>query len=93
MSETVVIGKRLPAIDALGKTTGQVVYLQDMRLPGMLYGKVLRSPHAHARIVAVDIGRAERLPGVKAVVGGKNAPRIAYGISLPDELPPLRLGF
>ena len=87
MSETAVIGKRLPAIDALGKTTGQVVYLQDMRLPGMLHGKVLRSPHAHARIRTVDIGRALRLPGVKAVVGGENAPRIPYGISIPDELP------
>jgi CO/xanthine dehydrogenase Mo-binding subunit len=82
-----VIGKRLPAIDAPGKTTGQVVYLQDMRPPGMLYGKVLRSPHAHARIVAVDTSRAEKLPGVKTVVGGVNAPRIPYGISILDELP------
>ncbi len=87
MRETAVIGKRLPAIDALGKTTGQVAYLQDMRLPGMLYGKVLRSPHAHARIVSVDISRAQRLPGVKAVVGGANAPRIPFGIIQQDELP------
>ena len=87
MQETAVIGKRLPSIDGLGKTTGQVVYLQDMRLPAMLYGKVLRSPHAHARIRAMDIGRAVRLPGVKAVVAGENAPRTPYGISLPDELP------
>ncbi len=87
MQETTLIGKRLPSIDGLGKATGQVVYLQDMRLPGMLYGKVLRSPHAHARIRSVDIGRALRLPGVKAVVAGENAPRIPYGISLPDELP------
>ena len=87
MSETTVIGKRLPALDALGKTTGQVAYLQDMRLPGMLYGKVLRSPHAHARIRSVDIGRALRLPGVKAVVGGENAPRIPFGIIQQDELP------
>ncbi len=87
MREMTVIGKRLPAIDALGKTTGQVAYLQDMRLPGMLYGRVLRSPHPHARVLSVDISRAERLPGVKAVVGGGNAPRVPYGISIPDELP------
>ncbi|HEY7678284.1 MAG TPA: molybdopterin cofactor-binding domain-containing protein, partial [Candidatus Methylomirabilis sp.] len=87
MKESAVIGKRLPAIDALGKTTGQTVYLQDMRPPGMLFGRVLRSPHAHARIVSVDIGRAERLPGVKAVVGGRNAPRIPFGIIQQDELP------
>ncbi len=87
MSETAVIGKRLPAIDALGKATGQAVYLQDMRPPGMLYGKVLRSPHAHAQVRSVDISRALRLPGVKAVVGGENAPRISYGIILADELP------
>ncbi len=87
MKETAVIGKRLPAIDALGKTTGQMVYLQDMRLPGMLYGRVLRSPHAHARVRAVDVGRALRLPGVKAVLGGENAPRIPFGIILQDELP------
>ncbi|HYB71932.1 MAG TPA: hypothetical protein VED18_01070, partial [Candidatus Sulfotelmatobacter sp.] len=87
MSETALIGKRLPAIDALGKTTGQAVYLQDMRPPGMLYGKVLRSPHPHARVRSVDTSRAEKLPGVKTVVGGGNAPRIPYGISIQDELP------
>jgi CO/xanthine dehydrogenase Mo-binding subunit len=87
MTKTAVIGKRLQAIDALGKTTGQTVYLQDMRVPGLLYGKVLRSPHPHARVVSVDISRAERLPGVKAVVGGRNAPRIPFGIIQQDELP------
>jgi len=71
VSETAVIGKRLPAIDALGKATGQVAYLQDMRLPGMLYGKVLRSPHAHARIRAIDLekalaqGEAQQVRGVR----------------------------
>ncbi len=87
MSDTAVIGRRLPPIDALAKTTGQVIYLQDMRLPGMLHGRVLRSPHPHARIRSMDITRAVRLAGVKAVVAGENAPRLAYGISIPDELP------
>jgi CO/xanthine dehydrogenase Mo-binding subunit len=67
-----VIGKRLPRIDAVEKATGTALYLGDLRIPGMLYGKILRSPYPHARIVKVDTSRAEGLPGVRAVITGKD---------------------
>jgi CO/xanthine dehydrogenase Mo-binding subunit len=63
-----VIGTRPVRHDGVDKVTGQAIFGADVRLPGMLYGKVLRSPHAHARIVAIDASRALALPGVKAVV-------------------------
>lgn len=63
-----VIGTRPIRHDGVDKVTGQAIYGADVRLPGMLYGKVLRSPHAHARILRIDTRRAEELPGVRAVV-------------------------
>jgi len=63
-----VIGTRPPRVDAADKVTGRAKYGTDVQLPGMLYGKVLRSPHAHARILSIDIHKAEALPGVYAVV-------------------------
>src|SRR6266446_4725324 len=63
-----VVGTRPIRYDGVEKVTGQARYGADIRLPGMLYGKVLRSPHAHARIKAIDTRRAEACPGVYAVV-------------------------
>ena len=63
-----VVGTRPIRHDGVDKVTGQARYGADIRLPGMLYGKVLRSPHAHARILSIDTSRAEALPGVHAVV-------------------------
>jgi CO/xanthine dehydrogenase Mo-binding subunit len=58
-----------PRVDAVPKVTGRAVYTEDLPLPpGTLYGAILRSPYAHARLVSVDAQRAERLPGVQAVV-------------------------
>ena len=71
MSENTLIGKRIPRIGSLEKVLGQAKYTGDMVLPNMLYGKVLRSPYPHARIVDIDTGKAEKLPGVKAIVTGK----------------------
>ena len=62
------VGKRLPRPDGVDKVTGRAKYGADMYLPGMLYGRTLRSPHAHARIVSIDTSAAEALTGVKAVV-------------------------
>ncbi len=72
MAEFSVIGKRLPRVDAREKVTGQARYAADLELPNMLWGKVLRSPYPHARILNIDTSKAERLPGVKAVVTGKD---------------------
>ncbi len=62
-----VIGTRPTALDAFDKVTGRAVYGIDVKLPGMIHGKLLRSPHAHARILSMDVSRAEALPGVLAV--------------------------
>jgi 4-hydroxybenzoyl-CoA reductase subunit alpha len=79
MSEFSVIGKRLPKLDAKIKVTGQAKYADDLSFLGMLYGKLLRSPHPHARIVHIDASKAERIPGVRAVITGKDFPGIPYG--------------
>jgi CO/xanthine dehydrogenase Mo-binding subunit len=63
-----VIGSQPISQDAVEKATGRAVYAFDIRLPRMIHGKILRSPHAHARILSIDTSRAEALPGVLAVV-------------------------
>ena len=79
MADTTLIGKRMPMADAPAKVTGIGKYTDDLTAPGMLYGAILHSPYAHARIVSIDTSRAEALPGVKAVATGKDAPN-PYGI-------------
>ena len=63
-----IIGTRPPRYDAADKATGRAQFGADVNLPGLLHGKILRSPHAHARIRSIDTSRAEALPGVYAVV-------------------------
>jgi 4-hydroxybenzoyl-CoA reductase subunit alpha len=74
-----IIGKPIAMIDAAGKTTGAGKYTDDLSVPGMLYGKILHSPHPHARIRSIDTSRALKLEGVVAVVTGKDAPN-PFGI-------------
>ena len=68
-----VIGKRQPRLDGPEKVSGRSVFADDVNLPGMLIGKILRSKHAHARILKIDTSKAEALPGVKAVITADNA--------------------
>lgn len=75
MSHYSVVGKSLPRVDAAAKVTGAAEYAADVKLPNLLYGKILRSPHAHANIVSLDTRRAEQLPGVGAVVTYKDLPQ------------------
>ena len=70
--ELSVIGRSIDRRDALDKVTGAAIYSSDMTLPGMLHAKILRSPHAHARIVRIDTSRAAALPGVHAVLSLEN---------------------
>lgn len=64
MSKTLnVVGKRLPTKEATEKVTGKAQYTTTMHLPGMLVGKILRSPYAHAKILSVDTAKAEKLSG------------------------------
>jgi xanthine dehydrogenase molybdenum-binding subunit len=72
-----VIGQRKPKSNALELVTGKAQFAADVKLPGMLVGKILRSPHGHARIVKIDTAKAEALPGVKAVLTGQEAAKYA----------------
>jgi CO/xanthine dehydrogenase Mo-binding subunit len=74
-----VIGTRPIRHDGVDKVTGRAQYGADVTLPGTLYGKVLRSPYAHARILAIDTSKAEALPGVKAVITAKDWPPAPEG--------------
>jgi 4-hydroxybenzoyl-CoA reductase subunit alpha len=74
-----IIGKRMAMTDSRAKVTGLGKYADDLAVPGMLIGKFLHSPHAHARIRSIDTSRAEALPGVNAVATGRDAPN-PYGI-------------
>ncbi|MDY6861876.1 MAG: xanthine dehydrogenase family protein molybdopterin-binding subunit [Thermodesulfobacteriota bacterium] len=92
MSEYNIIGKRLPRVDGDVKVRGEAKYTDDMVLSEMLYGKILRSSHPHASILNINTSRAERLLGVKAVITGKNIPKIRSGLfedqpELSDEYP------
>jgi carbon-monoxide dehydrogenase large subunit len=78
------VGKPVPRIDALDKVTGRAVYCADIELPGMLHGAVLRSPLAHADIIDLETSGAWKVPGVKAVVTGKNFPFI-FGTMIKDQ--------
>jgi len=81
MAKYSVVGKRIPRIDALSKVTGTAVYSGDVTLPSMLYGKVHRSPHAHAIIRRLDVTKAQALEGVMAVITASDVP--GYKIRSP----------
>ena len=83
---TSVIGQSVPRRDLIGKLTGDAKYAADVQLPGMLVGKILRSPHAHATVVAVDTSAASALPGVHAIVTPFDVPdgNIAPDVAILD---------
>ncbi len=81
---TTYVGSRVPRVDSVDKVTGHAIYGVDVALPGMLHGAVVRSPHAHARIVSIDASAAEQAPGVKAVVTGKDFPYL-FGAAIKDQ--------
>ncbi|HLE90287.1 MAG TPA: xanthine dehydrogenase family protein molybdopterin-binding subunit [Anaerolineales bacterium] len=76
-----VIGKNPLRHDGTDKVTGRAQYGADIRLPGMLYGAIFRSPHAHARILSIDTSKAEAYPGVRAVVTAKDLPDVESKIA------------
>jgi len=93
-----VVGKRIIQPDAAAKATGNAIYASDITIPGMLIGKVLRSPYPHARIKRIDKSKAENLPGVEALItpeetaqwkkfdrGLKDLPMIAGGYTVPAD--------
>ena len=80
MSEYSIIGKRVPNVFGRSKVDGSAKYTDDLKFPGMLQGGLLRSTHAHARILHMDTSRAKKLKGVKAVITGDDTNKIPYGI-------------
>jgi CO/xanthine dehydrogenase Mo-binding subunit len=87
MAEYRYIGKSIPRVDALAKVTGKAKYSTEegIGFPGMLYGKVLYSPHAHAHIIRIDTSKAEKMVGVKAVLTGKDVPEHRSGVFIDDR--------
>src|SRR5436853_665693 len=82
-----VVGTRPIRPDGVDKVTGRANFGADMVMPGMLWGKVKRSPHAHARIASIDTEKARKLPGVKAVVTAADFPEIASEEAFMGEGP------
>jgi len=76
-----IVGKRIPLRDAIEKAKGGVTFTSDINLQGMLYGKILRSPLPHATIHHIDVSKAEKLIGVKAVITSKDTSMIKYSVS------------
>src|SRR6266851_6212729 len=81
-----VIGTRPIRHDGADKVTGRAKYGADYAFPGMLHGKVLRSPHAHAIIKSINIDKALKLPGVKAIVTSKDLPSVANKLEQAGEM-------
>ncbi|UCD64870.1 MAG: molybdopterin-dependent oxidoreductase, partial [Candidatus Zixiibacteriota bacterium] len=81
MSKYRILNTRAPRVDAVDKVTGKALYTDDLNRPDMLTGAILHSPLAHARILSIDTSRAERLPGVKAIVTYREAGTTPYGVS------------
>ena len=74
-----VVGQRHVRLDAVEKVTGRSTYASDVYLPGMLMCKLLTSTRSHARIVSIDTSEASRLPGVRAIITGKDFPDVFFG--------------
>src|SRR4030095_16562212 len=72
------IGRATPRVDAVERVTGKATYTNDVQLPGMLYARILRSPHPHARIRKIDVSKALALPGVKTVLTHENC-EVVFG--------------
>jgi xanthine dehydrogenase molybdenum-binding subunit len=81
-----VVGKRLPRPDGGEKSTGTAIFTTDIKLPGMLVGKILRSPHPHAKIKEIRTAEAEKLPGVEAVITFEDVPGRLFNLSGLDML-------
>jgi putative selenate reductase molybdopterin-binding subunit len=89
-TELNVVGHRSRKVDAVKLVTGRATFTDDIDLRGMLHTRLVKSRHAHARIVNIDTSRAESLPGVRAVITHRDVPRVPYtsaGQSWPEQPP------
>lgn len=85
-----VVGQRVTRKDGIEKVTGRLKFVTDIKLPGMLHAKILRSPYAHAKVKSIDTREAERLPGVKAVITFNDVPKVKFNpwLDAPHEVEP-----
>ncbi len=90
-SEFSVVGRRIPKLDAAQKAMGRAEYIQDINMPGMLYGRILYSKYAHANIIRIDISKAMALSGVHAVLTGEDVPK-KMKMGFYKDNPPLKKG-
>lgn len=81
-----IVGTSPARVDGVGKVTGSTLYVADKKFPDLLHIKVLRSPHAHARILSVDTAAAERMPEVVRVITGRDVPG-PFGVAIRDQHP------
>ena len=81
------IGLRIPRQDAPEKVAGKTQYVADLQLPGMLQARLLRSPHAHARIKKIDTSKAKALPGVRAILTASDIPTSSAPTSMAITRP------
>ncbi|MFQ5853957.1 MAG: hypothetical protein ACE5JU_25640, partial [Candidatus Binatia bacterium] len=79
-----VVGAPVPRAEGPDKVTGRALYAADVSLPGLLWGKILRSPYPHARIRRIDTSRAHQVPGVKVVITGQDIPGHLMGKMIRD---------
>jgi xanthine dehydrogenase molybdenum-binding subunit len=84
------VGQRIPKLDARDKVTGRSIYIQDLKIPGMLFGRILRSTYPHAKIAHIDTSRAKKLLGVRAVITADDVPMVRFGF-MKDQ-PVLKAG-
>ena len=88
-ADLAVVGKPIPRVGGRAMVTGAACYTVDVKLPGMLIARILRSPHPHARILSVSASAAERYPGVRAVVTAMGTPAAVRGVTAtPAAFPP-----
>ena len=88
--DRLVVGRSVRKVDGVKLVTGGAAFTDDVNIPGLLCGKILPSPHAHARIRRIDTSKAKALPGVHAVLTYKDVPRVPHttaGQALPEPSP------
>jgi len=87
VAEHTFIGKGIPRVDGREKVTGKAIFSADLKFPGMLFGRIKRSPHPFAKILSIDTSRAIKLPGVRAIITSRDIKQFPYGPIIADELP------
>jgi len=85
MSNSIVIKKDIPRIDAIEKVTGVAKFTSDFKIPGLLYGFIVRSKYPHAKIIKIDITKAQKVPGIRAIIQPEDVPNIRIGYDLCDS--------